>query len=277
MGKLPGKLRGIGGSLLIALGVTQIYSFVSAVMGYFRAEENKFIFVWNYWVLLGFGLALFIIGVSFIKKEKFWLPGIIITGCFILFQAFSVYYYQIRILADLEFQQPFEWSGTLLCIASILVLVLLFISPKFQAKEVETDQSWKTKWRYAAGFFSLLGGVTAVFTAIVIFKQLHSDNVKEGFLFTMPLDAYFACFMAIIFILMTVLTWRRISFILIGILMGAAFILLTNYLSVTNWINFAKDNLSITFGGNERQVFGLQFLMGSSAFLSGIFAYIAKK
>ncbi|HEM1862547.1 TPA: hypothetical protein U0093_002720 [Listeria monocytogenes] len=46
---------------------------------------------------------------------------------------------------------------------------------------------------------------------------------------------------------------------------------------MTNWIDFAKENLSITFGSNEREVFGMQFLMGASAFLSSIFGYIAKK
>ncbi|WP_085645461.1 hypothetical protein [Listeria monocytogenes] len=274
---MPEKLRGIGGSLLIALGVTQLYSFVSAVMGYFRAEENSFVFVWNYWMLLVFGLGLFIVGFGFIRKEKFWLVSIIITICFILFQAFSVYYYQIRILADLEYSQPFEWSGTLLCITSMLILILLFITPRFPVKEIETDSAWKNKWRYAAGLFSLIGAVTAVFAAITIFKQLHSDNIKEGYLFTMPLDAYFAYFMAFIFIIVTVLTWRKVSFLLIGILMGAAFILLTNYLSVTNWITFAKENLSITFGSNERQVFGMQFVMGTSAFMTSVCAYIARK
>ncbi|EKP3955342.1 hypothetical protein P1795_002236, partial [Listeria monocytogenes] len=52
---MPSKWRGICGSLLIALGITQLYSFISAVIGYFNAEENSFVFVWNYWMLLFFG------------------------------------------------------------------------------------------------------------------------------------------------------------------------------------------------------------------------------
>lgn len=277
MGKLPSKWRGICGSLLVALGVTQLYSFTSAVIGYFTAEENSFVFVWNYWMLLLFGLGLFIVGFIFMRKERFRLISIILVACFILFQAFSVYYYQLRILAKLEYAQPFEWSGTLLCIAGVLVLIALLVGPKFQAKEVTSDQAWKTKWRYAAGFFSLLGAVTSIYAAVTIFKQLHSDNIKEGYLFTTALDGYFACFMAVIFLLVAVLAWRKVSYLLIGILMGAAFILLTNYLSVNSWIDFAKENLAITFGSNERQVFGMQFLMGASAFISSIFAYIAKK
>lgn len=277
MGELPSKWRGICGSLLVALGVTQLYSFTSAVIGYFTAEENSFVFVWNYWMLLLFGLGLFIVGFIFMRKERFRLISIILVACFILFQAFSVYYYQLRILAKLEYAQPFEWSGTLLCIAGVLVLIALLVGPKFQAKEVTSDQAWKTKWRYAAGFFSLLGAVTSIYAAVTIFKQLHSDNIKEGYLFTTALDGYFACFMAVIFLLVAVLAWRKVSYLLIGILMGAAFILLTNYLSVNSWIDFAKENLAITFGSNERQVFGMQFLMGASAFISSIFAYIAKK
>ncbi|MBC1807234.1 hypothetical protein [Listeria cossartiae] len=274
---MPSKWRGICGSLLVALGVTQLYSFTSAVIGYFTAEENSFVFVWNYWMLLLFGLGLFIVGFIFMRKERFRLISIILVACFILFQAFSVYYYQLRILAKLEYAQPFEWSGTLLCIAGVLVLIALLVGPKFQAKEVTSDQAWKTKWRYAAGFFSLLGAVTSIYAAVTIFKQLHSDNIKEGYLFTTALDGYFACFMAVIFLLVAVLAWRKVSYLLIGILMGAAFILLTNYLSVNSWIDFAKENLAITFGSNERQVFGMQFLMGASAFISSIFAYIAKK
>lgn len=277
MGKLPEKLRGICGSLLIALGVTQLYSFVSAVVGYFSAEKDSFTFVWNYWMLLIFGLTLFIVGFGLIKREKLRLVSIILISCFALFQAFSVYYYQLRIFAKLEYAQPFEWSGTLLVISSILVLIALLIGPKFSLKEGSEDQSWKNKWRYAAGFFAIIGAVTAIFAAVTIFKQLHSDSIKEGYLFTTSLDAYFACFVAVIFLVVAVLAWRKVSLLLIGILMGAAFILLTNYLSVTNWIDFAKENLSITFGSNERQVFGMQFLMGASAFLSSIFAYIAKK
>lgn len=277
MGKLPEKIRGICGSLLIALGVTQLYSFVSAVIGYFSAEKNSFTFVWNYWMLLLFGLALFIAGFLFIKREKFRLASIIIASCFVLFQAFSVYYYQLRIFAKLEYAQPFEWSGTLLVIAGLLLLIALIIGPKFAKKEQGSDENWKNKWRYAAGLFALLGAVTAIFAAVTIFKQLHSDSVKQGYLFTTSLDGYFACFVAVIFLIVTVLAWRKVSLLFIGILMGAAFILLTNYLSVTNWIDFAKENLSITFGSNERQVFGMQFLMGTSAFLSSVFAYIAKK
>ncbi|MBC2119520.1 hypothetical protein [Listeria marthii] len=274
---MPSKWRGICGSLLVALGVTQLYSFTSAVIGYFTAEENSFVFVWNYWMLLLFGLGLFIVGFIFMRKESFRVISIVLVACFVLFQAFSVYYYQLRILAKLEYAQPFEWSGTLLCIAGVLVLIALLVGPKFQAKEVTTDQAWKTKWRYAAGFFSLLGAVTSIYAAITIFKQLHSDNIKEGYLFTTTLDGYFACFMAVVFLLVTVLAWRKVSYLLIGVLMGAAFILLTNYLSVNSWIDFAKENLAITFGSNERQVFGMQFLMGASAFISSIFAYIAKK
>lgn len=277
MGKLPEKIRGICGSLLIALGVTQLYSFVSAVIGYFSAEKNSFTFVWNYWMLLLFGLALFIAGFLFIKREKFRLVSIIVVSCFVLFQAFSVYYYQLRIFAKLEYAQPFEWSGTLLMIAGLLLLIALIIGPKFAKKEQGSDENWKNKWRYAAGLFALLGAVTAIFAAVTIFKQLHSDSVKQGYLFTTSLDGYFACFVAVIFLIVTVLAWRKVSLLFIGILMGAAFILLTNYLSVTNWIDFAKENLSITFGSNERQVFGMQFLMGTSAFLSSVFAYIAKK
>lgn len=277
MGKLPEKIRGICGSLLIALGVTQLYSFVSAVIGYFSAEKNSFTFVWNYWMLLLFGLALFIAGFLFIKREKFRLTSIIVVSCFVLFQAFSVYYYQLRIFAKLEYAQPFEWSGTLLVIAGLLLLIALIIGPKFAKKEQGSDKNWKNKWRYAAGLFALLGAVTAIFAAVTIFKQLHSDSVKQGYLFTTSLDGYFACFVAVIFLIVTVLAWRKVSLLFIGILMGAAFILLTNYLSVTNWIDFAKENLSITFGSNERQVFGMQFLMGTSAFLSSVFAYIAKK
>lgn len=277
MGELPSKWRGICGSLLVALGVTQLYSFTSAVIGYFTAEENSFVFVWNYWMLLLFGLGLFIVGFIFMRKESFRVISIVLVACFVLFQGFSVYYYQLRILAKLEYAQPFEWSGTLLCIAGVLVLIALLVGPKFQAKEVTTDQAWKTKWRYAAGFFSLLGAVTSIYAAITIFKQLHSDNIKQGYLFTTALDGYFACFMAVVFLLVTVLAWRKVSYLLIGILMGAAFILLTNYLSVNSWIDFAKENLAITFGSNERQVFGMQFLMGASAFISSIFAYIAKK
>lgn len=277
MGKLPEKIRGICGSLLIALGVTQLYSFVSAVIGYFSAEKNSFTFVWNYWMLLLFGLALFIAGFLFIKREKFRLASIIIVSCFVLFQAFSVYYYQLRIFAKLEYAQPFEWSGTLLVIAGLLLLIALIIGSKFAKKEQGSDENWKNKWRYAAGLFALLGAVTAIFAAVTIFKQLHSDSVKQGYLFTTSLDGYFACFVAVIFLIVTVLAWRKVSLLFIGILMGAAFILLTNYLSVTNWIDFAKENLSITFGSNERQVFGMQFLMGTSAFLSSVFAYIAKK
>lgn len=277
MGKLPEKIRGICGSLLIALGVTQLYSFVSAVIGYFSAEKNSFTFVWNYWMLLLFGLALFIAGFLFIKREKFRLVSIIVVSCFVLFQAFSVYYYQLRIFAKLEYAQPFEWSGTLLVIAGLLLLIALIIGPKFAKKEQGSDDNWKNKWRYAAGLFALLGAVTAIFAAVTLFKQLHSDSVKQGYLFTTSLDGYFACFVAVIFLIVTVLAWRKVSLLFIGILMGAAFILLTNYLSVTNWIDFAKENLSITFGSNERQVFGMQFLMGTSAFLSSVFAYIAKK
>lgn len=277
MGKLPDKLRGVCGSLLVALGVTQLYSFDSVIVGYFSAEENNFIFVWNYWVILLFGLGFFIFGFCLIRNEKFWLGSVILTVCFILFQGFSVYYYQIRILAEIKKNAPFEWSGTILFIAGILVLILLIMTSKMPKREGLTDQNWKTKWRYAAGFFSLIGAVTAVFAATIIFKQLHSDSIKEGYLFTMPLDAYFACFMAIIFIMVTILSWRKVSYLLIGILLGASFILFTNYLSVNNWIDFAKDNLSITFGNNERQVFGMQFLMGASALISSIFAYIAKK
>lgn len=277
MGKLPEKIRGICGSLLIALGVTQLYSFVSAVIGYFSAEKNSFTFVWNYWMLLLFGLALFIAGFLFIKREKLRLASIIVVSCFVLFQAFSVYYYQLRIFAKLEYAQPFEWSGTLLVIAGLLLLIALIIGPKFAKKEQGSDENWKNKWRYAAGLFALLGAVTAIFAAVTIFKQLHSDSVKQGYLFTTSLDGYFACFVAVIFLIVTVLAWRKVSLLFIGILMGAAFILLTNYLSVTNWIDFAKENLSITFGSNERQVFGMQFLMGTSAFLSSVFAYIAKK
>ncbi len=277
MGKLPSKWRGICGSLLVALGVTQLYSFTSAVIGYFTAEENSFVFVWNYWMLLLFGLGLFIVGFIFMRKESSRVISIVLVACFVLFQAFSVYYYQLRILAKLEYAQPFEWSGTLLCIAGVLVLIALLVGPKFQAKEVTTDQAWKTKWRYAAGFFSLLGAVTSIYAAVTIFKQLHSDNIKQGYLFTTALDGYFACFMAVVFLLVTVLAWRKVSYLLIGVLMGAAFILLTNYLSVNSWIDFAKENLAITFGSNERQVFGMQFLMGASAFISSIFAYIAKK
>ncbi|EAC5508785.1 hypothetical protein LL12_10930 [Listeria monocytogenes] len=274
---MPEKIRGICGSLLIALGVTQLYSFVSAVIGYFSAEKNSFTFVWNYWMLLLFGLALFIAGFLFIKREKFRLTSIIVVSCFVLFQAFSVYYYQLRIFAKLEYAQPFEWSGTLLVIAGLLLLIALIIGPKFAKKEQGSDKNWKNKWRYAAGLFALLGAVTAIFAAVTIFKQLHSDSVKQGYLFTTSLDGYFACFVAVIFLIVTVLAWRKVSLLFIGILMGAAFILLTNYLSVTNWIDFAKENLSITFGSNERQVFGMQFLMGTSAFLSSVFAYIAKK
>lgn len=277
MGKLPEKIRGICGSLLIALGVTQLYSFVSAVIGYFSAEKNSFTFVWNYWMLLLFGLALFIAGFLFIKRGKFRLVSIIVVSCFVLFQAFSVYYYQLRIFAKLEYAQPFEWSGTLLVIAGLLLLIALIIGPKFAKKEQGSDENWKNKWRYAAGLFALLGAVTAIFAAVTIFKQIHSDSVKQGYLFTTSLDGYFACFVAVIFLIVTVLAWRKVSLLFIGILMGAAFILLTNYLSVTNWIDFAKENLSITFGSNERQVFGMQFLMGTSAFLSSVFAYIAKK
>ncbi|MDT0017496.1 hypothetical protein QJV03_09915 [Listeria swaminathanii] len=274
---MPSKWRGICASLLIALGVTQLYSFTSAVIGYFTAEENSFVFVWNYWMLLLFGLGLFIVGFIFMRKENFRVISIVLVACFVLFQGFSVYYYQLRILAKLEYAQPFEWSGTLLCIAGVLVLIALLVGPKFQAKEVTTDQAWKTKWRYAAGLFSLLGAVTSIYAAVTIFKQLHSDNIKEGYLFTTSLDGYFACFMAVVFLLVAVLAWRKVSYLLIGILMGAAFILLTNYLSVTSWIDFAKENLAITFGSNERKVFGMQFLMGASAFISSIFAYIAKK
>ncbi|ECB9717325.1 hypothetical protein FL867_03900 [Listeria monocytogenes] len=274
---MPEKIRGICGSLLIALGVTQLYSFVSAVIGYFSAEKNSFTFVWNYWMLLLFGLALFIAGFLFIKREKFCLASIIVVSCFVLFQAFSVYYYQLRIFAKLEYAQPFEWSGTLLVIAGLLLLIALIIGPKFAKKEQGSDENWKNKWRYAAGLFALLGAVTAIFAAVTIFKQLHSDSVKQGYLFTTSLDGYFACFVAVIFLIVAVLAWRKVSLLFIGILMGAAFILLTNYLSVTNWIDFAKENLSITFGSNERQVFGMQFLMGTSAFLSSVFAYIAKK
>ncbi|HAO5836787.1 TPA: hypothetical protein IQO88_002750 [Listeria monocytogenes] len=274
---MPEKIRGICGSLLIALGVTQLYSFVSAVIGYFSAEKNSFTFVWNYWMLLLFGLALFIAGFLFIKREKFRLVSIIVVSCFVLFQAFSVYYYQLRIFAKLEYAQPFEWSGTLLVIAGLLLLIALIIGPKFAKKEQGSDDNWKNKWRYAAGLFALLGAITAIFAAVTIFKQLHSDSVKQGYLFTTSLDGYFACFVAVIFLIVTVLAWRKVSLLFIGILMGAAFILLTNYLSVTNWIDFAKENLSITFGSNERQVFGMQFLMGTSAFLSSVFAYIAKK
>ncbi|EAF1439870.1 hypothetical protein CHJ26_09355 [Listeria monocytogenes] len=274
---MPEKIRGICGSLLIALGVTQLYSFVSAVIGYFSAEKNSFTFVWNYWMLLLFGLALFIAGFLFIKRGKFRLVSIIVVSCFVLFQAFSVYYYQLRIFAKLEYAQPFEWSGTLLVIAGLLLLIALIIGPKFAKKEQGSDENWKNKWRYAAGLFALLGAVTAIFAAVTIFKQIHSDSVKQGYLFTTSLDGYFACFVAVIFLIVTVLAWRKVSLLFIGILMGAAFILLTNYLSVTNWIDFAKENLSITFGSNERQVFGMQFLMGTSAFLSSVFAYIAKK
>ncbi len=277
MGKLPEKIRGICGSLLIALGVTQLYSFVSAVIGYFSAEKNSFTFVWNYWMLLLFGLALFIAGFLFIKREKFRLASIIVVSGFVLFQAFSVYYYQLRIFAKLEYAQPFEWSGTLLVIEGLLLLITIIIGPKFAKKEQGADEKWKNKWRYAAGLFALLGAVTAIFAAVTIFKQLHSDSIKQGYLFTTSLDGYFACFVAVIFLIVTVLAWRKVSLLFIGILMGAAFILLTNYLSVTNWIDFAKENLSITFGSNERQVFGMQFLMGTSAFLSSVFAYIAKK
>ncbi|MBC2330137.1 hypothetical protein [Listeria swaminathanii] len=274
---MPSKWRGICASLLIALGVTQLYSFTSAVIGYFTAEENSFVFVWNYWMLLLFGLGLFIVGFIFMRKESFRVISIVLVACFVLFQGFSVYYYQLRILAKLEYAQPFEWSGTLLCIAGVLVLIAILVGPKFQAKEVTTDQAWKTKWRYAAGLFSLLGAVTSIYAAVTIFKQLHSDNIKEGYLFTTSLDGYFACLMAVVFLLVAVLAWRKVSYLLIGILMGAAFILLTNYLSVTSWIDFAKENLAITFGSNERKVFGMQFLMGASAFISSIFAYIAKK
>ncbi|EDK4067787.1 hypothetical protein GGC09_03490 [Listeria monocytogenes] len=274
---MPEKIRGICGSLLIALGVTQLYSFVSAVIGYFSAEKNSFTFVWNYWMLLLFGLALFIAGFLFIKREKFRLASIIVVSGFVLFQAFSVYYYQLRIFAKLEYAQPFEWSGTLLVIEGLLLLITIIIGPKFAKKEPGADEKWKNKWRYAAGLFALLGAVTAIFAAVTIFKQLHSDSIKQGYLFTTSLDGYFACFVSVIFLIVTVLAWRKVSLLFIGILMGAAFILLTNYLSVTNWIDFAKENLSITFGSNERQVFGMQFLMGTSAFLSSVFAYIAKK
>lgn len=63
---MPSKWRGICGSLLIALGITQLYSFISAVIGYFNAEENSFVFVWNYWMLLFFWCRTFLLLVLFL-------------------------------------------------------------------------------------------------------------------------------------------------------------------------------------------------------------------
>ncbi|AHI56634.1 hypothetical protein ACP0AK_08580 [Listeria ivanovii] len=275
---MSNKLIGISGSLLIALGFTQIYSFLSAIVGYVNAQED-FTFVWNYWMLLIFGLGLFILGVCLIRGRNFYFGSAIFVLCFTIFQGFSVYYYQIRVLRDFEKNQPFEWSGTLLSLIGLVIFLLLLIGPKFISAKTDLDlnQNWKNKWRYASGLFSLFGMGVSVYTAITIFKQLYSTSSEQGYLFTTAFDAYFACFLGLVFLLMAILAWWRVSYLLIGVLFGAAIILLTNYLWVTEWIGFAKTTLGITFGKNEHQVFGMQLLMGSSALIASVFAFIAKK
>ncbi|STY35653.1 hypothetical protein [Listeria fleischmannii] len=126
------KVRQIAASFVIMLGFTQLYSFSSAAYGYFMSDSGDYRFVWNYWIIGLFAVLLLIGGAMMIQNDRFRLHVAIILLAFTAFQAFSVYFYQIKTLLDQteDLKGPFNYTNLILAVISLCLFFLFLLSKK---------------------------------------------------------------------------------------------------------------------------------------------------
>lgn len=273
------KVRQIAASFVIMLGFTQLYSFSSAAYGYFMSDSGDYRFVWNYWIIGLFAVLLLIGGAMMIQNDRFRLHVAIILLAFTAFQAFSVYFYQIKTLLDQteDLKGPFNYTNLILAVISLCLFFLFLLSKKKDELLLETrEQGWKTKWLISSVVFSISGAGLAIFLSAMIIKHFQNPKVSDVYIFTNDFDAVFAIFSAILLLLIAFSSLKKGSYFMAGISMGIGFLYLMNYLWFEQWMTFSIQN-GYEIAKNENRLFGIQFVIGVVAFLSGILIFIGKK
>ncbi|WP_163651970.1 hypothetical protein [Listeria sp. PSOL-1] len=270
------KIRKLVASLILVIAFTQVYSFLSAVYGYFTIE--KYTFVWNYWVI-GF-LALLLCGISllFMRQEKFRRGAMFSLALFILYQGFSVYYYQIRIFIGAKSDQtpPFDFSGTILVLMAAILFILLFTFRK-STEQVKTDSSWKTKWRIAAAIFALISAGAAIVSGIIItLHYVNTPSENDVYFITNSFDAVFAYAIALILLVTVCVLFKRVSYILAALSLAISFLYLSNYIWMEEWARYSAE-VAKALGPSETRLFGFGLIIGISSLISGIFQLVATK
>ncbi len=273
------KLRQVAASFTIMIGFTQLYSFSSAVYGYFMSDSGNYNFVWNYWVIGLFALLLIVSGAVMIQNDIFRLAVATILLAYTAFQAFSVYFYQIQPLLDKteDIQGPFNYTNSILAVISlILFFVFLFNKNGLLTTELNQNESWKRKWLVTSVIFLVASAGLTIWLSVIIIQHFQNPKVSDAYIFTNDFDAVFACVSTVLLLIAAASSLKRGSYFMAGIVLGIGFLYLSNYTWFEQWMNFAIKN-GYDLAENENRLFGIQFVVGISGFLSGLLILIGKK
>ncbi|WP_239255836.1 hypothetical protein [Listeria ilorinensis] len=271
---MPKKFREIVATLMVTVGMIQLYSFLSAVYGYFYSDA-EYSFVWNYWVIGGLALLLIVMGILLLRQEKWRRISMLVLLLFLGYQGFSVGYYQIRPLVEGQIPEgyPFDFSGASLFLLALILLILLVFGKKFRSKTAGEDEKWKTKWRLTSGLFALIGAGCAV--AIGVLIVLHfKESGEEIYFITNEFDAVIAFSAAVFLLTVAAFSFKRVFYLLAGVTLALSFLYLNNYYWSEQIVRFTKE-IAQSVGVKEFQLFGLQLIVGVSAFISGLFQLIS--
>ncbi|WP_099222422.1 hypothetical protein [Listeria costaricensis] len=271
---MPEKFRKIVAALMVTTGIIQLYSFLSAVYGYFYSDA-EYSFVWNYWVIGGLAILLIVMGVLLLRQAKWRVFSLLALLLFLGYQGFSVGYYQIRPLVEGQIPEgyPFDFSGASIFLLALILFVLLLFGKKFPSKAAAEDEKWKTKWRLASGLFALIGAGCAIAVGVLIilhFKQSGDDI----YFITNEFDAVIAFSAAVFLLAAVVFSFKRTFYLLAGITLAFSFLYLNNYYWSEQIVRFTKE-IAQSVSVKEFQLFGLQLIIGVSAFISGLFQLIS--
>ncbi|WP_167629266.1 hypothetical protein [Listeria valentina] len=270
------RARKISASVVFMLGFTQLHSFLSAVYSYFEDENS---FVWNQWVMGLFVILLFGSGFLLLKKNPIRVPALLVLFAFALFHGLSTYFYQFKLLENFGGDDfPFEYTGITLTVISILLFVfLLFIRGGTSASADLQAENWKTKWRISGIVTAFLAAGLAVWALILLILEYnHSSKNSVAFSFNTNFDMIILGLSAVLLLVAAILTFRKGSYLLAGLVLGIGFIYLMNYIWFDEWMRYAAKN-GLKLAEGENRIFGIYLLMALFASLSGIFQLVGKK
>ncbi len=273
------KLRQVAASFTIMIGFAQLYSFSSAVYGYFMSDAGDYNFVWNYWIIGLFALLLIVSGAVMIQNDIFRLAVAVVLLAYTAFQAFSVYFYQIQPLLDKteDIQGPFNYTNSILAVISLVLFFIFIFNKKGQlSTQLNQNENWKRKWLITSIVFLVASAGLAIWLAVIIIQHFQNPKASDTYIFTNDFDALFACVSALLLLIAATSSLKRGSYFMAGIVLGIGFLYLVNYTWFEQWMTFAIKN-GYDLAKNENRLFGIQFVVGVSSFLSGILILIGRK
>ncbi|MHC5279246.1 hypothetical protein ACYRFT_03115 [Listeria kieliensis] len=270
------RARKISASVIFMLGFTQFHSFLSAVYSYFKEEYS---FVWNQWVTGLFVILLFGSGFLLLKKNPVRIPALVVLLAFALFHGLSTYFYQFKLLENFGGDDfPFEYTGvTLMAISILLFVFLLFIRGDTSTSVDVQVEKWKTKWRISGIVTAFLAASLAIWALVsLILEYNRPPKDSATFSFNTNFDMIIAGLSAVLLLVAAILTFKKGSYLLAGIVLGIGFIYLMNYVWFDEWMRYAAKN-GLKLAEGENRIFGIYLLIALFATLSGVFQLVGKK